>query len=205
MPKDLFNELDEEKKGRIISAGIAEFAQYSYNESSTNRIVKNAGISKGSLFKYFQSKEELYFYILDYIIAELMSSLEKGIERLPKDLLKRVIEYSELEFDWYVQNPDKYKLFKKAFINDNTEIYRKVKARYKLAGEGIYYEIFEEASTEQLNQKKERNIDILKWFLKGFNEEFINEMDSQDGVDNVKKEYLRRLKEYVVILREGLM
>lgn len=205
MPKNLFDELDEEKKAKIINVGIAEFAQYSYNESSTNRIVKNAGISKGSLFKYFQSKEELYFYILDYIIAELISSLEKIIEKLPKDLFERIIKYSELEFAWYIQNPVKYKLFKKAFIKNNAEIYQKIEVKYKLMGEDIYYKIFEDIDTKKFKRKKEKNIDILKWFLKGFNEEFINEMELQDNIDDIKREYLKRLKEYMEILKEGLM
>ncbi|KAB3527434.1 TetR/AcrR family transcriptional regulator [Alkaliphilus serpentinus] len=61
MPKKLFYELDEEKRERITNVVLREFAQHSYNESSTNRIVKNAGIGKGSLFKYFQNKQDMYF------------------------------------------------------------------------------------------------------------------------------------------------
>lgn len=205
MSRNLFDKLDEEKKAKIINVGITEFAQYSYNESSTNRIVKNAGISKGSLFKYFQSKEGLYFYILDYIITELISSMGKRIEKLPKDLFKRVIKYSELEFAWYIQNPDKYRLIKKAFIKNNDEIYQKIEARYKLMGEDIYYKIFEDVDTKQFKWKKEKTIDVLKWFLKGFNEEFINEMELQDNIDDIKKEYLKRLNEYMEILKEVLM
>lgn len=58
-------------------AGVSEFAEYGYENSSTNRIVKKAGISKGSLFKYFPTKEDFYFYVLDEITAELNSSLEE--------------------------------------------------------------------------------------------------------------------------------
>lgn len=58
MPKKLFFELKDEKRKKIIDTGISEFAKYNYNNSSTNRIVKDAGISKGSLFKYFESKED---------------------------------------------------------------------------------------------------------------------------------------------------
>lgn len=63
MPKKLFHELQEDKKQKIISVSISEFAKYGYTDSSTNRIVKDSGISKGSLFKYFESKEDLYFYV----------------------------------------------------------------------------------------------------------------------------------------------
>ena len=63
------------------------------------------GISKGSLFKYFKSKEELYFYILDTVIMELTIDLEKNFADLPSDLFERTIKYSELEFAWYIKTP----------------------------------------------------------------------------------------------------
>ena len=60
MPTKVFNELDKSKQDKIIESAIKEFAEYGYEEGSTNRIVKDCGISKGSLFKYFENKEELY-------------------------------------------------------------------------------------------------------------------------------------------------
>lgn len=204
MPKKLFHELNEEKKARITDVGLNEFAQYSYNESSTNRIVKNAGIGKGSLFKYFSNKEDFYFYILDYVIADLVANLEKEITKLPSDLFERTIKYSELEFAWYIQDPDKYKLLKKAFMKDNTEIFKKTEERYVLMGEKFYYKLFEDVNTKQFKWEKEKILDILKWFLKGFNEEFIKEVELQDNIQDIKDEYLKRLKEYMKILKEGL-
>ena len=59
MPKRVFLELDQNKQERITEAAIKEFARFGYENSSTNRIVKECDISKGSLFKYFESKEEL--------------------------------------------------------------------------------------------------------------------------------------------------
>ena len=74
MPTPLFFELNVEKQQKIITAGISEFAGYGYENSSTNRIVKKAGISKGSLFKYFPAKEDFYFYVLENSIYPLLLS-----------------------------------------------------------------------------------------------------------------------------------
>jgi AcrR family transcriptional regulator len=38
-----------------------------YFAASFNAIVQTAGISKGGLFYYFQSKEELYHFLCDYV------------------------------------------------------------------------------------------------------------------------------------------
>ncbi|MCG8499971.1 MAG: TetR/AcrR family transcriptional regulator, partial [Firmicutes bacterium] len=144
MPKPLFFGLDDEKKDRILKTGLAEFAQYGFKESSTNRIVKNAGISKGSLFKYFNNKEDFYFYLLDNAITVLSQDIK--IKNLPIDLFERAMKYSEAEFDWYIQNPDQYKLLKNAFIKDHSEIYVKTLHRYQFQGDSFYYKLFEDVN-----------------------------------------------------------
>lgn len=200
MPKKLFHELDHEKRARIVGVALREFAQYSYNESSTNRIVKHAGIGKGSLFKYFQNKKDLYFYILDAIAADLTADLAGEMKNHKGDLFERTIRYAELEFSWYVQNPEKYRLFKKAFVKNDTEIFKETEQRYALAGNEVFYRLFEDVDMRE----KEKFLDILKWFLQGFNEAFVEEMRTQDNINDVKDAYLERLNEYMAILKEGL-
>lgn len=55
-----------EKQARIINAAMKEFVKSGYDKASTNKIVKEANISKGSLFNYFHSKKELYLYLIEY-------------------------------------------------------------------------------------------------------------------------------------------
>lgn len=207
MTTNLFLELHSEKKRKIVDACISEFAKYGYYNSSTNRIVKNCGISKGSLFKYFPSKEELYFYILDNITTELMTSLEKKIDTLPKELFKIAIKYSELEFAWYMEHPKKYKMILNAFTKSDTEIYHKTEERYRLNEEDTYYKLLQNVDTVQLKWDKEKTIDILKWFLKGFNEDFISRLQVNNNVEieSIRNEYVKSLTEYMEILKEGLV
>jgi TetR/AcrR family transcriptional regulator len=62
MPKDTFFNLDEAKRNRIFEAAVDEFSQRRFSEASINQVVKNAGISRGSFYQYFQNKEDLYLY-----------------------------------------------------------------------------------------------------------------------------------------------
>lgn len=61
-----FENLDEKKKQKIINAGFSVFAKYGYAKASVDEIVKLAGISKGSLFYYFQNKQNFFNYLYDY-------------------------------------------------------------------------------------------------------------------------------------------
>lgn len=207
MPTKMFLELNKEKRTKIIEISITEFSKYGYENSSTNRIVQNANISKGSLFKYFKNKDELYFYILDFVIQELMANMLQEMSTLPKGLFERIIKYSELEFIWYANHPNKCKLIATAFTKTDTEVYRKVEARYGLEGQNIYYELLKDVDISILSCEKEKALDILKWFLTGFNEDFLSHVQIQDNIniDNMQQEYVINLTEYISILKCGLI
>ncbi|MRR31852.1 TetR/AcrR family transcriptional regulator [bacterium] len=51
MPKPTFFNLPPEKREKIIDAAVEEFAQNGLENASTNRIVENSGISKGSFYR----------------------------------------------------------------------------------------------------------------------------------------------------------
>lgn len=204
MPKKLFNELDIHKKDMITDVILNEFAVNLYSDASTNSIVKNAGISKGSLFKYFENKEDIYFYILDYVIASLTAHMTEHISNLPDDLFKRTIMYAEIEFDWYIKNPLQYKLFKIAFDQNDSEIYQKTYARYIVKGENIYYKLFEGVDFSQFKTHKEELLKILRWTLEGFNKEFMEKSKDRIEVNTLKRQYINELNNIINILKNGL-
>lgn len=64
-----FKRLDSDKQDRIIRAAVAEFADRGYELANTNRIAKRAKISVGAIFHYFNTKENLFLYIVHYSSA----------------------------------------------------------------------------------------------------------------------------------------
>ncbi len=64
MPKNTFFNLSEDKRTLICNVATEEFAAYSFEQASVNRIVTKAGIAKGSFYQYFENKKDLYLYIL---------------------------------------------------------------------------------------------------------------------------------------------
>ena len=204
MPKELFYELDMDKRNRIINAGLSEFAQHSYNEASTNSIVKKASIGKGSLFKYFINKEDLYFYILDYVIDDFIKDLKDELSKLKGELFQFILKYAEIEFNWYIKNIDKYNLIKRAFNDDNSSIYKKTVERYKLTGLSFYNNIIESAEIQELRWDRERILNIIRWVLEGLNEKFIKEADGYSNINDIKDCYMRELGEYIEILKKGM-
>lgn len=207
MPTPLFFGLDTEKQQNIFMAGVFEFADYGYENSSTNRIVKKAGISKGSLFKYFPTKEDFYFYVLDEITADLISSLEEKKYTLSTDLFQRITEYSVLEFSWYILHPKKSKLIVKAFTKNETDIYKKTILKYGNREQEIFYWFLQDIDTTQFRWDRQKTLDLVKWFLEGFNDDFLTKIQKQAHSDfeTIKKEYVKDLSEYIEILKAGIV
>jgi AcrR family transcriptional regulator len=62
---ELFSKLTSEKQEKVFEAAVTEFASKGYRNASMNRLVKAAGISKGSLFQYFRTKRNLFDGVLE--------------------------------------------------------------------------------------------------------------------------------------------
>ncbi|MCR5225748.1 MAG: TetR/AcrR family transcriptional regulator [Eubacterium sp.] len=205
MPTKVFIDLDKEKQDRIIDAAINEFAEYGYENSSTNRIVRNCGISKGSLFKYFENKEELYFYLIDTISSQMASETLPDLKKLPKDLFDRVVEYSAAEISWYVANPVKGRFIIGVASEVGTAIGKKIIARYGEKSTDIYEALLKDVDMSDLHSSRKEVTDILRWVLKGFNADYLSSL-SNDYIDieRVKKDYIKQLKSHLKVLKSGL-
>ncbi len=70
MPKQTFFNLPDEKRTQIMDAAIDEFADYGLEKASTNRIVANSGISKGSFYQYFEDKLDVFDHIVTLLGEE---------------------------------------------------------------------------------------------------------------------------------------
>jgi len=73
---DLFLRIPEEKQLRILKAAIKEFAEYGFEHANTNRVARAAEISVGSLFKYFDSKEDLFISTVKFGSTEMKKELK---------------------------------------------------------------------------------------------------------------------------------
>ncbi|NLD25790.1 MAG: TetR/AcrR family transcriptional regulator [Acholeplasmataceae bacterium] len=65
-----FENLKEEKRKKIINAGLEVFSSYGYEHASTDIITQKAQISKGALFHYFEDKENFFIYLFNYATKE---------------------------------------------------------------------------------------------------------------------------------------
>ncbi|MGD8473454.1 MAG: TetR/AcrR family transcriptional regulator [Anaerolineae bacterium] len=75
-------QMREERRSQILASALAVFSQKGFHVSSVSDVAAHAGVSQGTIYWYFDSKEELFdAAILEYFAdfgTEMTSALEGG-------------------------------------------------------------------------------------------------------------------------------
>ena len=90
--KEAFERISDERRERILETATEEFSSKGYESANINIIAKNAGISIGLMYKYFSTKEDLFFTC----ITRGMNILEKTLEALMESHDKLLVKAEKL-------------------------------------------------------------------------------------------------------------
>jgi len=127
MPKVLFFEINAQKKERILKAAIQEFSSRKYAEASINQIIKEADISRGSFYQYFEDKDDLYFYIISTVINETAYAFLKDFLASQPDDIFAVYE-AMFTYNLHLLSDQKYQaFFKNMYLGMDYRLQQKLK------------------------------------------------------------------------------
>lgn len=69
--------LKDEVRNSIAKEALKEFKELGYKGASIRSIAKNSNTSVGNIYKYFESKEDLYEQLIGYVYHKLMSYINQ--------------------------------------------------------------------------------------------------------------------------------
>jgi AcrR family transcriptional regulator len=75
MERRRFDNLASERQDRLYESAAEEFAARGYDGASLNRIIERAGMSKSSLYYYFNDKADLFTTLVERSIALLFKRI----------------------------------------------------------------------------------------------------------------------------------
>lgn len=87
MPTKTFLNLPIDKQNMIIESAKKEFSNVLFKDASINNIVKISKISRGSFYMYFESKEDIYFYILKDYKERYKKLIHDSLEKTNGDII----------------------------------------------------------------------------------------------------------------------
>src|SRR5512137_669712 len=100
-----FKEMREEKMALIMDVALEHFANEGYYRTTINHIARHAGISKGLMYNYFESKDALLKAIIHKSVNEVYKYLD----------IDRDGYLSEEEFEFFVRKINVILRGKKSF------------------------------------------------------------------------------------------
>ncbi len=75
MARHRFNRLEPEKREAILQAAGEEFAEKGFEAASINRIIERSGMSKGSVYYYFEDKADLLATAVEHSIRRILEDV----------------------------------------------------------------------------------------------------------------------------------
>ncbi len=109
-------DLKKEKRELIIQAAIKIFAKEGFHAAKISSIAQTAGIGKGTIYEYFDSKSQLYEEMIKYTIEIYMQNISSIFEDT-KSTRERLKKFVELAFNIAKEHMDICKIH-----NHGTEV-----------------------------------------------------------------------------------
>ena len=78
----------------ILAAALAEFVEHGFAATKLEDVARRAGITKGTLYLYFESKEALFKAVVRETIVPLLAAAERMVDDhagSPEQLLRRLV------------------------------------------------------------------------------------------------------------------
>lgn len=96
-----FTNLPIERQEEIIQVSLGEFALHEYETASLSAIISKLNIAKGSFYRYFESKQSLYFFLLDHCINLRIKNDNEYIDASVTDFFELLVQHfsAKIQYD----------------------------------------------------------------------------------------------------------
>lgn len=192
-----FKDGDIDKRDRIINAALEEFGNNAFNKASTNTIVKRAGVSKGLLYHYFESKEELYYYLIEFCFKTISLTLKNEMNWEITDFFERLKEATRVKFELTKKYPHIYDFAVKNLVDLSNPKLQELMEKYsidllaKVYYENIDFSLFKEGI--DIN----RAIRVIQWTFEKYGEAV--RMSDDIDIDEIFAE----VEKYIALFKQG--
>lgn len=207
-----FDNLIEDKKQAILNAGFRIFGEYGFSKASIEDIVKEAGISKGSLFYYFESKKNYFLYLYEYatnIMKEVVdipgeNGMPKYIEKT--DFFERLEDVKARKMKLTILYPYMSSFIKKAPFETAQDVYKDIqKINQRLTHERIadfYYKLDAHKFKDGIDPSMV--LQLISWCSEGLVNQIkiknmMNPQKKDSGIDY--EEVIQLYDQYVAMIR----
>ncbi len=123
--KPTFMNIPEEKREKILAVAVNEFAHNGFENANINTIAKKAEVSVGSLYKYFDTKTDLFLTSVDYGLKNLEVIMETIVQS-DEDVMVKLEKLVRVAIEFSRRNTVLIKLYNEVTSESNAELVKKI-------------------------------------------------------------------------------
>lgn len=165
--KDDLKILVEKRKKQILDAAVVIFSKEGFSAANTDDIAKRAKLGKGTVFRYFKTKKNLFHSVVDRGLDSLKDEILAEIEKVdnPLEKIERMVKS-------YLAFFEKNKSLIGILIHEQSSFQNRIAKHYLshyYGNVGKIKRIFKEALNQGLIKKMDINkvITVLTGLLNG--------------------------------------
>jgi AcrR family transcriptional regulator len=115
-------ELWASRKEEILTQAALLFAKHGYSETDTQLLAETIGVGKGTVYRYFPSKRELFLAAADRVMRMLRERIQSSVEAID-DPLEVIAAGIRAFLEFFAENPDFIELLiqERAHFKDRTK------------------------------------------------------------------------------------
>ena len=140
IPRARGPEAKEERRKNIVQAASLIFAQLGYAATEMDRVALELGLSKGTIYLYFENKEALFLHCVDQGMRDLNESVREAMT-LAADPMEKIVLAFRAYFQFLDEHPQQIELLiqeRANFKDRKTQTYFEHRANNRAFWKGIY-------------------------------------------------------------------
>jgi len=106
------------KDKRIMLAAEEIFSRYGYEKATLDAIITLADVGKGTVYKYFGNKEQLFYKLVSVKNEPFVEALQKAVEG-ESDLESKLTAYFKVMVEFYQSNCALWQIIYYEMLNDS--------------------------------------------------------------------------------------
>jgi len=199
-----FDKLPAVEQEKIIRACMTEFASRGFKEASTNNIVKELGIPKGSIFYWFGSKDNLYLFLVDLSVKRFVEELAGRTQQWPGEILARLRIIIDSSFAFLEKNPDHFRLFMSFMDGEAKHLLAPYLKEHWSEGLSVWGSWYTGIDSSDFRSTPEEVQQLLMWVVAGIKIEMYGLIDRSVPVESARPFFMEKLDIVIRLLARAI-
>lgn len=125
-------EKNQQTRRKIMDGALAEFSQKGYGAGSINTICSSRDLSKGIIYHYFDTKDDLFLACVEECFSLLTEAVKERMEAAGEEPQKQLEVYFNARMDFFERFPVYRRIFCEAVLTPPDHLKEEIRAKREI-------------------------------------------------------------------------